>query len=331
MILQYTDILDDKGRLRPDKVEDILVEVVSGKFLFTVHGVVHATRYPTPQEFDTARLFYSKRLVEARQAGLMTRAEIEERMASDGLIDPGHKVRKQNLQLLMKRLSESRDAAIMPEDRIRYIHEIERTSSELGNIVATEEIYYRNSAEAKAEEDRHAFLTFSCSLTGELLDAPLWKSWSDFQACQDVELVVTATEAQMRVLSGLPVTVIRALARTQEWRLRWRAAKETGAAIFDGPSSAWDPNKLNVSAWSNYFDSILSHPECPGEELIQNDRELEIWVNAQVAKANRARAKSGVGSRGGSVTFRDGKGRAMQSQNLGTTKINVQTPVAVRK
>ena len=84
--------------------------------------------------------------------------------------------------------------------------------------------------------------------------------------------------AVARTQVGLPTVLVRALARSHEWRARWQAITQSGAAPFEGTSANWDRNKLNLIYWSKFYDNILSHPEAPDESVVNDDDALNTVI-----------------------------------------------------
>jgi hypothetical protein len=66
--------------------------------------------------------------------------------------------------------------------------------------------------------------------------------------------------------------------------------------LFAGPISDWDTNKVTLCHWSDYYDSIWDHPECPPDSVVEDDRACDDWVRAQSRKL-KARRLSGRSSR----------------------------------
>lgn len=325
--LDYDKLIDGRGRLKPERVDDLLVEVISGKYLFTCSGEVYASRVCTPAESDTARLIYVRRMGEAVAAGMMTRDQLEDIAIKEGLFDPRDRALRIGLEKHIERCQKSRDHAPTAEGRASIEKEIREQSIALARLQAKEEEIFRQSADARADEARANYLTSVCTMRGELLDCPVWPSFQSYQSCSDQALLIESRRAQMRVFVGLPVNIIRALARTPEWRVRWRAARESRTPVFEGFGASWDRNKVNLVSWSDFFDSVLNHPESPGDEAIHDDLLIDRWVNEQVMKAKKAKAQQAKGS---PVTYIDAAGRRRTMNQTSTTKLNVNQGYRVR-
>jgi hypothetical protein len=282
-----TDILDERGQVRPERVEDLLVEIATGKHLFVSARPPYdlfASRCPTNNEQERAQVVYVRATHEYRQQGMRTRSELEQFALRNEQIDPQERQRKQNLIEMAERLSKGREKTMDPTQKLEIDTQVQQIREQLWEIELNEREVFRHAAENRAEEIRTNFLVSCCTLGGEMLDTPVWANWAGFQECTDLRLIDDARRAYLRVSQGLPITIIRAVARTPEWRARWRSVRESNSVLFDSPAVSWDRNKLNIIYWSDFYDTVYQHPECPPEDVIRNDELLQDWLSQQVAK-----------------------------------------------
>lgn len=79
----------------------------------------------------------------------------------------------------------------------------------------------------------------------------------------------------------------RELARTDPWRSTWSCRKsETG--IFGVAAINYTEEQKNLVCWSEMYDSIYGHAECPPDSVIDDDDLLDGWM----VKQRRLREKS---------------------------------------
>jgi hypothetical protein len=65
------------------------------------------------------------------------------------------------------------------------------------------------------------------------------------------------------------------LARNTIWRSYWNASKQN---VFTGTSSEWTFDQRTLVSLSKMYDNIYEHPECPDEEVINDDDMLDGWM-----------------------------------------------------
>ncbi len=318
------ELLDARGQIKRDKIEDLLVEVASGKCIFAATAdpsQLYASRTPTSYEQDKGRILYARRIHEGRLKNLKTIQEMEELAIRTGQFSLSEREEKKNLTELLQRHTKAREGSTDAGYKLQLDHDIMKGRRRLEAIHMNEWDILKHALENRAEDVRASFFVSCCTLMGELLDIPVWESWDDFQAAQDLSFLLDAKRAYMRVSAGLSIKIIRAIARTAEWRVRWKSAKESGSPPFDGQTGSWDRNKLNLIYWSDFYDNVYSHPDSPADDVVQNDEYLQGWINGVVAK----RKKHQVATSGPTVKR---NGKAMTK--VGETRRVINTPVKRR-
>lgn len=81
--------------------------------------------------------------------------------------------------------------------------------------------------------------------------------------------------------SSLPDSVLRELAKGDDWRPRWVAMKK-GVNPF--LSSELTNEQLALITWSTMYDSIYESMDCPTDDVIQDDIALDGWLIHQSRK-----------------------------------------------
>lgn len=79
---------------------------------------------------------------------------------------------------------------------------------------------------------------------------------------------------------------IRVLARTNPWRDDWSALKKNGR-IFEQDKLSFEQKALII--WSSLYDSIAESPECPPEDVLQDDDMLDGWLILQKRKQSSSK------------------------------------------
>ena len=324
------DLLDKDGQVRPERVDDLLIEVVSSKRLFTFENELYATRSPIADEQDKARVFYRRALHKAAQMGLPGRQELRTRMIDLGVLDADDIAERAAFEKTLENLTRAREHTTDPRQKVALDAELMDYRTRLMVIEYNEEEVLKHSAEGRAEDSRIDFLTSCCTVGGEFLDELIWKEWSEYQNSINYGLLVESRESFVRTLAGLSIKIIRALARTPAWRARWKTSQHAGVSPFGGTAADWDRNKVNLIYWSDFYDSVYQHPEHPADDVIANDELLQEWLNTQLAKKTGAAPETPAGVR--PLTYRVGgqNGPRKQMTFLGQDKMEVRPPYRIR-
>jgi hypothetical protein len=93
-----------------------------------------------------------------------------------------------------------------------------------------------------------------------------------------------------KIASSLPtLSEIRALARSEMWKSYWSAANKQ--KIFDGTVFEWTDEQRALVNLSKMFDSVYEHPECPPDNIIDDEDALDGWMIFQKRKNDQAKTK----------------------------------------
>lgn len=321
---QYADLIDEKGLIRADRANDILVEVCSGKHIFASGTQIYASRSATMHEQERGRIIYVRAFKEAVSKNIMTRAQMEVVAVENGLFEQEVLEEKQNLEREFQRTLKNRQKTTDASQKVDYDLDLEKMRKRLIEIDNDEHQVFCHCAESIADYARTSYFVSCCTFGGDLLEELVWPDLKSFQACNNRVMVYDARRAYTRVSLGLPSNVIRALARTPEWKGRWRAAKDTQTSAFDGTSNNWDRNKLELVHWSEFFDSVAQHPDAPSEEIIADENSLQDWMNRQIQKREMAKAQNASAS--GGQMWTDGSGKKSPMVTIGNKNISVRQP-----
>lgn len=99
---------------------------------------------------------------------------------------------------------------------------------------------------------------------------------------------------------------IRAIARDDSWRSMWVASKRE-KSLFGRSATDLSRDQLALISFSNMYDNVYEHPECPDEKIIKDDDCLDGWFIFQSEKAKKEKSKSKVDNLIGNNKIRDSK------------------------
>lgn len=129
---------------------------------------------------------------------------------------------------------------------------------------------------------------------------------------------------------------IKTIARSQHWRNYWTASKEH---IFPPPVINWTDEQILLINMSKMYDNIREHPECPPDNIIEDDDALDGWILHQNDKREKEKKKQqiedryGLKDKKGDEVFLLTQSKEEASEIYGlndlTTKANIQEIFAV--
>ncbi len=85
---------------------------------------------------------------------------------------------------------------------------------------------------------------------------------------------------------------LRQIAKSPQWKSIWSLNKN--------PISYFNDEQKNLLAWSQLYDNIYGSPECPDDEVIEDDDMLDGWLLVQQQKRKQDKLKANADKYGSS-------------------------------
>jgi len=293
-------------RMTDQEVKHRISEIISGKRLFHLQcselDEIFIFAMPSQHGKLKADLIYDATFLNAVRKEIPTRSEMERLQLEAGVISKRDYERIQEIEERLKtaRLMRARTRSA------RQIGEIEQRIAVYENMLAQirdkHERYYYHTAEAKAEQEKTIYLIRLGVLNFD--EKPFWSSLSEFKNDKRQQAQAILIREYLDFARGYDTKTLRFIARNREWRIYWKACIKTSTPLFDGPVTSWDINKLLLTYWSDFYESIMTHPNAPSDEIINNDITCDQWVEDQMRQV-QGQAEDGVVKRheGGKVTM----------------------------
>ena len=77
------------------------------------------------------------------------------------------------------------------------------------------------------------------------------------------------------------------------WRSYWTSSKN-GASLFVGSVSEWSDDQRVLASMSRMYDNVYEHPECPSDQVIEDDDMLDGWMILQRRLVDAQKKKTAV-------------------------------------
>ncbi len=256
------------------EVEEILSEIITGKKIFYYNDSIMGMRYPTAKDKDNSRTIYVMKYKELENKGLPKKEELKLILLKTGALEKDFYSKKIEAENKLKKLYSAREKTGSMIQLSQIDADIDFVCQQLMDMEYREDNLMVNSLEYNAESYRINYLISSITLKNIELEERMWGSYSDFLKEKDYNLVMECKKQYRLITSGISQKKIRAVARSEEWRKRWEISKKTGNNVFDGASSDWDKNKVDLCYWSNYYDNIIEYLKINNREILDDDEEL---------------------------------------------------------
>lgn len=294
--------------LTHDEIEQYLVRIFTGMHYSYVDDFLLVFRFPTNEIKQRANLVYDIAIDKAIELGILPVKELNELISLRNLIT------KDEI-LLLKKLKDQLDAQEIllgkttrvkaNQERIKQV--INRLRNEIHHIEFKKNSKLLMSAETKAEEDKSFYVCSNCVYNDD--DGSLfWSSYEEALKETRLGLKDNVLISYLRFYSGLPVDVIRSVARSNLWRVRYISSMKASDPLFGVPTSEYTMDQLSLVYWSNYYQNIyeMMPEDRPTDMVIDDDDALDAYMKVFYEERNREEAgRRHKGSRSGKLSAFD--------------------------
>jgi hypothetical protein len=147
------------------------------------------------------------------------------------------------------------------------------------------------SAETKAEEERSLFLCWACTYDFNSKEL-FWKNYEDILNEVRLEFRGNVVSEFLNFSNGIDNKIIRYIARSNIWRIRYINSVKTSESLFGVPTSDYTNDMLNLSYWSNYYQNVydMMPEDRPSDIIIEDDDALDAYMKNYYEERNREEA-----------------------------------------
>jgi hypothetical protein len=278
-----------------EELEEHITTVSTGIKLVHIDGAGGGStllfRHPTSEEKMFARFVYKQTFQRALDDGMKTVDEMTEILRERGIIseESDQEIKKLEGKIEGQRaiLAKTHKVAARQDRLIGIIKTLEE---ELKKLKIKRDRLLGLTAEAKANEAKLFFLCSKCVFRSE--KERLWETEEDFNNERDLIFRVEVLSAFSEFVSGLPTSLIRYIARSNLWRVRYVTSVKTGADLFGRPISEYSPDMVNLLYWSHYYQSVyeMMPEDQPSDDVITDDAALDAYMDNYYKELKNERA-----------------------------------------
>ena len=248
-------------------------------------------KQPTSEERMFARFVYKQTYEKAQKEGLKTVAEMEDILRERGIISEESDKEMEALRNKIK----GQQAILAKTHKVkakqeRLIGIIKTLEEELRVLRNKRDRLLGLTAEAKANEGRLFFLCSKCVFKSE--KERLWETEEVFNKEKDLTFRMDVLSTFSDFVSGLPTSLVRYIARSNLWRIRYVTSVKTGADLFGRPISEYSADMINLLYWSHYYQGIydMMPEDQPSEDVIEDDDALDSYMDNYYKEMKNERA-----------------------------------------
>lgn len=125
---------------------------------------------------------------------------------------------------------------------------------------------------------------------------PYWKDFSGWSKSDHLLDAIINSVNSNRITDKQ----VREISRKEPWKSYWVTSKHSGRGVFDKPSVDLTEHQKNIILYAQMYDNIAESPDCPSDEILEDDDALDGWMLIQRKKrdeeVNKTDIMSGIRS-----------------------------------
>jgi hypothetical protein len=96
-----------------------------------------------------------------------------------------------------------------------------------------------------------------------------------FHRIDDIDFILFNEICSLISNNTIPAYIFRKIARSELWRNYWIANKDF---LFGKPTIEWTDEQKNLVVITKMYDNAYEHPECPGNNILEDDDMFDGWM-----------------------------------------------------
>jgi len=264
-----------------EDLENYMYKIFSGKDYMYMDDIMVVFKHPSIDISLRALQIYDRSYNQAINFGLLPADNLE------SLLDKRNIITEEDSKLLIKLENKLEAQNILlsktvkvraNQDRIKSV--ISKLNLQMYQIKIKKTSKMMLSANVKAEEDKLLFLCSKCTYNedGNLF----WSSYQDMLEETELDTRDKILFKFIKFYRGIDSLIIRKIARSSLWRIRYINSQKTSDKLFGIPSSEYTVDMLSLAYWSNFYQSIyeMMPDDRPSELIIEDDETLDAFMSA---------------------------------------------------
>jgi hypothetical protein len=246
-------------------------------------------RSPNNAVMLRANLLFDKMYNKALSAGILSSEKLEKLMKRRNIFteEDEEKIEKLKAQLEAQELLLAKTTVVKAkQDRLKGI--IKNIKDEINEISFKKSSKMSMSAEAKADESKLLYLCWASAYDADTGDL-LWPTYNDLLKETNLSFKDNVFLGFLKFNRGVDTRIIRYIARSNLWRIRYVTSLKTSEALFGVPTSEYTNDMLNLVYWSNYYQSIyeMLPEDRPSDLVIEDDEALDSYMQSYYDERNK--------------------------------------------
>ena len=263
-----------------EEVERYLEDISTGSKIVDIDGRTLIFGYPSTRIRMHSRRIYKAEYDKAIEEGMINNDQMAKLIKDRNLISDADRKKSSKLesQIEAQRILLAKTTRMkVNQDRIK---EIIKTLKDKKLVIDNKErSKFAMTADTRAEEAKVLYLCYCSTFVFET-DELYWKDFDTFKKEFDYLFRQSVLSEFIFFYTGIRTPIIRALARSNLWRIKYITSVKTGDDLFGVPITDYTSDMLNLVYWSHYYQNIneMMPEDQPSDDILEDDEALDAFM-----------------------------------------------------
>src|SRR6266496_2400452 len=259
--------------MAPNERDYLVYRICMGFLKFKYQDNTYLLKNPSLEQKYLAEELYQEKLEEYHLAGHFNEIEYLQFLLNKGLWDDGREVLFNKFKEKIEDLKiELFNAQYKSKTRKEIKKKINRAVEDYKSLIGQRNCEIHKSATGLAGIARLRYLIGVCLYRKNEQVFNL----DDFWQLEDNGLLDTAVNYYNQ--SKIDESQFRELVRNEPWHSYWMCRKACGDKLFGICAIDLSDDQKSLVYWSLLYDGVYEHPDCPSQEVIEDDDMLDGFL-----------------------------------------------------
>ena len=273
-------------------------KLLSGVFFFRFHGQIYKIVSPTPEKRTLAEFLAREARQDLNYNQLITKEQLKQVLDQRGIWTSND---DKKLEAAEETIEEIQISIFKNFFNTKAKQSLKRRIAGVRKSIA-QAIQKKSSTDHVTLESYTDFVRDRFAVAVSIFDLNGNQQYSAENFFdQDCGLLDVAYDKWIEEYSVIPH--LREISRTNPWKSYWDSDKGTG--IFSVPASHLNIFQRNVILYCKMYDNARQSPECPPDDVFEDDDAFDGWMAIQRKEAEKNRDQKNAdkisGQRGGEI------------------------------
>jgi len=267
-------------------LELLLYRVLSGKILFTYKNEQYELKNSSVDIKYEAQILYDSIINDEKYNDWIRTEDLDDMLISLGLWS---KDTNKIIKDIEKKIERSKVDMFLSAALSDKVKKIKRSLSEyrnqLNKIMDYKNDLFSHTLEGYASSIKNEYILCNTVFKNNMRVFPKQVSSDQASYIYFNDLVTEVNKKNIGIDS------YKELARSSMWRSYWNCNKEK---VFNKAVCDWTDDQRTTVSVTRMYDNIYDHPECPSDNVIEDDDMLDGWMIHQREKNQKAKKQAQI-------------------------------------